>query len=215
MQLNWDSSGTQHGTYSSIPTSAIQQLNQTWVQNHNAASYFNGSELVSGGNNQYGSAWVSTLQTISTFHASFDFEFGGNASAQGLTFCIQNTGTSAVGSSGGGYGYAGISNSAALVIGLSNKTGVSTGGGTPSPGNSTSPVDMTTGDLMHCTLSYSGTTLNMTITDQITGNTFSKSYTVNIPSAVGASTAYVGFTASTSSNGNNCQAYVANLNFGP
>ncbi|MGH9699782.1 MAG: hypothetical protein ACRD52_10030, partial [Candidatus Acidiferrales bacterium] len=40
-----------------------------------------------------------------------------------------------------------------------------------------------------------GTTLTMTITDPTASKTFTASWTVNIPSVVGGSTALVGFTA--------------------
>jgi len=37
----------------------------------------------------------------------------------------------------------------------------------------------------------------LNLTDTVTGKTFSQAYTINIPSTVGANTAYVGFTAGT------------------
>ncbi len=46
-------------------------------------------------------------------------------------------------------------------------------------------------------LVYNGTTLTMTITDTVTKAAYTTSFTVNIPTAVGGSTAYVGFTAGT------------------
>jgi len=48
------------------------------------------------------------------------------------------------------------------------------------------------------TLSYHGTTLSETITDQTTGASFSRAYAnVNLPTSVGGSTAFVGFGAGT------------------
>src|SRR4029077_745289 len=48
------------------------------------------------------------------------------------------------------------------------------------------------------TLSYSGTTLTETITDQTTGATFSRAYQhVNLPTAGGGTPAFVGFGAGT------------------
>ena len=53
-------------------------------------------------------------------------------------------------------------------------------------------------DTFQATLSYSGTTLNETITDQTTGATFSRAYqNVDLPNSVGGSTAFVGFGAGT------------------
>jgi hypothetical protein len=214
-QLTWDSSGQQTGTYTSIPSSDLQVLNQNWSQNGNASSYFNGSELVDGGSSEAGSAFVTTKQTVSSFHCAFDFQFGGNLSSKGLTFCIQNSGSTAVGNNSTGYGYKTISTAMCLAFSLGNNIGVTTGNSNPSPATATSPVVMSSGDLMHCVLSYSGTTLSVNLTDQNTGDNYTGSFTVNITTAVGASTAYVGFTGSTSSGSSNTTAYVTNFNFGP
>lgn len=62
---------------------------------------------------------------------------------------------------------------------------------------STSPVSLSAGHTYNVSLSYSGTTLNLTITDNSTSQVFGPhAFTVNIPSVVGGNTAYVGFTAS-------------------
>jgi hypothetical protein len=217
LKLYWDSSGQQTGSYTAIPISDLQTP-QSWRFNGNAAAYGNGSELVNGTARVSGSAWLDTPQTISSFHTAFDFEFA-NPSSSGFTFCLQNTGLSALGNDSSGLGYSGISSSFCLKFEIRNgedDTGVYTGGATPSNPTysmSSSNVTLSSGDLMHCVLSYSGTTLNMTLTDQITGKSYSNNFTVNIPSAVGANTAYVGFTGATSNSV--CEAYVMNFNFGP
>jgi hypothetical protein len=49
-------------------------------------------------------------------------------------------------------------------------------------------------------MTYNGTTLTMTITDaSVPADTFTTSWTVNIPGTVGANTALIGFTAGTGS----------------
>jgi hypothetical protein len=50
-------------------------------------------------------------------------------------------------------------------------------------------------------LSYDGTTLTETIADTVTGDTFTTSYTLNIPALVGSTTAYIGFGGGTSDAG--------------
>ena len=50
---------------------------------------------------------------------------------------------------------------------------------------------------MNVQLSYNGTTLTMTITDATTSAKFTTSWTVNIPTEVGSTTALVGFTGGT------------------
>src|SRR5207302_1724066 len=122
-----------------------------------------------------------------------------------------------LGPSGGGVGYgpgqpggtAGIAKSVAVKFDLAANAGE----GTDSTGeytNGASPtfpaIDMTSsgvnlhsGDVMNVHMTYDGTTLAMTITDATAGKSFTASWAVNIPSVVGASSAYAGFTAGTGS----------------
>ncbi len=159
------------------------------------------------------SAWFNTPVNIQTFTTDFTFQQT-QPQADGMTFAIQNSSPTAIGNYGGGLGYGsdtignpGIPNSLAIKFDLydnngegTNTTGLYIGGASP-----TTPatplgggVNLATGDIFAVHLVYDGTTLTMTITD--TSNsaaTFTTSWTVNIPSAVGANSAYVGFTAGT------------------
>jgi hypothetical protein len=85
-----------------------------------------------------------------------------------------------------------------------NLTGFYSGGTYPqAPNNpqydmSGSGVNMESGDLFTCTITYDGSSLTETLTDTITKATYTKTYTgINIPSLVGGNTAYVGFGGST------------------
>ena len=84
-----------------------------------------------------------------------------------------------------------------------NLTGFYTGGTYPQAPNNPqfdmapSGINMASGDLMRATLTYNGTVLTETVTDTVTGATYTNSYTANIPALVGGSTAYVGFGGST------------------
>jgi len=60
-----------------------------------------------------------------------------------------------------------------------------------------SGVSVHSGHPLTVNLNYNGTTLVETVTDTVTSAHFTHSYTVNIPSIVGGSSAYAGFTAST------------------
>jgi uncharacterized membrane protein len=51
--------------------------------------------------------------------------------------------------------------------------------------------------VMHAHITYDGTNLTLLLTDTVTSQSFTASAAINIPSVVGASTAYVGFTAAT------------------
>jgi Legume lectin domain len=56
-----------------------------------------------------------------------------------------------------------------------------------------SGVNLHSGDILHAHITYNGTTLTLTLTNA----SFAASTMINIPSTVGANTAYVGFTAGT------------------
>jgi hypothetical protein len=60
-----------------------------------------------------------------------------------------------------------------------------------------SGVNLHNPDPMHAHVTYDGTTLTLTLTDTVTAASFTASKAINIPTTVGANTAYVGFTAGT------------------
>ena len=172
-------------------------------------------EITDGGQSEAGSAFWTTPVNIQAFTTNFTFQFS-SAVADGFTFTIQNAGLTALGGIGGGLGYgpnpatgtpAGIAKSVAIKFDIysnsgegADSTGVFTNGAVPS----TPAVDLTSsgivlssGDTISAQLVYNGTTLTLNLTDTVTNDTFSQSFTVNIPSTVGANTAYVGFTGGT------------------
>ena len=67
----------------------------------------------------------------------------------------------------------------------------------PAVNLTSSGIVLSSGDTISAQLVYNGTTLTLNLTDTVTNNTFSQAFTVNIPSIVGANTAYVGFTGGT------------------
>ena len=67
----------------------------------------------------------------------------------------------------------------------------------PAVNLTSSGIVLSSGDTISAQLVYNGTTLTLNLTDTVTNNTFSQAFTVNIPSTVGANTAYVGFTGGT------------------
>jgi Legume lectin domain/Bacterial lectin len=119
-------------------------------------------------------------------------------------------GPGALGAHGGGLGYAGIPNSVAIKFDLfsnagegPDSTGLYINGAMPTvPAlNLTGTgIDLHSGDYMDVHITYDGTTLNLTITDNLTLATWSHSFAVNIPAIVGGNTAFVGFTAGTGHN---------------
>ena len=163
-------------------------------------------ELTNGGANEARSAWYTTPVSVTGFTTDFTFQLV-DPTADGFTFTLQNSGTSAVGTSGAGLGYAGIAHSVAVKFDLYNNsgegtdsTGVYVNGASPtvpSTDLSTSSFSLHSGHPLHAHLAYSGTTLTLTLTDTTTNASVTKSFTINIPSTVGGNTAYAGFTAGT------------------
>src|SRR5262249_53328365 len=153
------------------------------------------------------SAFWKTPVNIGSFTSDFSFQLT-SPTADGFTFAIQGLGPTAIGSAGGGLGYAGMLNSAAVKFDLhsnagggNNSTGLYTNGATPTvPATTiTGGVDLHSGHVLQAHLAYDGATLTLTVTDPTTTpvSTFTTSWPVNIPNVVGASTALVGFTGAT------------------
>jgi hypothetical protein len=175
--------------------------------------------------NESGAAWFATPVNVQSFTTVFTIKET-SASANGMTFAIQNNppaytsdntaaswsgGPNAVGGSQSALGYggqqstggnAGILDSVAVAFDLynvPNSIGLYTNGATPTGSQTgiTGGLNIASGHPIQVTLTYSGTTLALSLLDTVNGGTFSHSWTVNIPSVVGGNTAYVGFTGAT------------------
>ena len=166
-------------------------------------------------NGQAGSAFSNIKQDVTSFHTSFTFAYT-DPHADGFTFCIQGGASTALGPTGGGLGYGpddpggtgGIANSVAVKFDLydnngegDDSTGLYQDGASPTNVGSVdlhaSGVDLHSGHLFRAEMNYDGTTLEVIISDTNTGASDTQNYTVNIPSVVGGSTAFVGFTGAT------------------
>ena len=167
--------------------------------------------LTDGGAGEARSAFFNTPVNVTNFTNTFTFQ-DTSASADGLCFVIEASGATAVGGAGGNLGYAGLTgplstNSLCIAFDLYNSaaateisnTGLFTNGASPAggAGSAAGSLSFQSGDVMSVQMNYNGTTLTMQITDTVTNATYSTSFTVNIPSVVGGSTAYVGFTGGT------------------
>jgi hypothetical protein len=174
----------------------------------NGGASISGSALLltNGGVNEGRSAYYSSPINVQSFKTAFVFQLT-NANADGFTFCIQNSESSALGGNGVGLGYTGIPKSVAVTFDLQNNagkrlnsTGLSTGGAnplTPSIDLSSTGINLHSGDPINVNVSYDGTTLTMTETDLTNNATATQKYQVNIPQQVGGDTALIGFTAGT------------------
>ena len=165
-------------------------------------------ELTDGHSAEYAVAWNATKVGVASFTTDFTFKLT-SATADGFTFTVQNDpkGTWASGGNSSALGFAPIAHSVGIKFDLYNATTLAAQSTTGMLENGASPatqnIDMSkyinlhSGDTMHAALVYDGTTLTETVTDTVTKTVFTKSYTVNIPSILGSTTGYVGFTAST------------------
>ena len=197
-----------------------------------------GSNLVLTPNtgNQSGAAWLTSPFRIgagTTFQSTFTFQLNKDSPQQltpadGFTFVIAS-GTSSLGSSGGGLGYAGASNSVAVSFDTydngssdgnsSNHVGVLSNGstnlltfGNPYGQNcdthANGGCNLANGFLSNShiwtgTVSYDGSQISVIVMDPAEGyaTTVISNYAINIPQLLNSTTAYVGFTGSTGSNG--------------
>ncbi len=178
----------------------------------NGSASFSGSslELTNGGLYEASSAYFATPVNIQTFNTDFNFKLT-SPTADGFTFAIQNIGPTALGHDGDSLGYMGIGKSVAVKFDLyqnagdvsNDSTGVFVDGVRPTGPTSVnltdSGINLHSGDEMDANITYDGETLTLTITDMVTLATWSHPFVVDIPSTVGGSTAYVGFTAGTGS----------------
>jgi len=161
--------------------------------------------------NQIGTAWYTTAVPVSGFTTDFTFQVV-NGVADGFTFAIQNSaaGYHAAGGDGGALGYRGIKKSVAVKFDFyhASTTGVYLNGGSPQSASTdmtAAGINFCSGDVFKAHLVYSAGTLIVTVTDTVNGSQFSQSYQVDIPTAVGSSTAYVGFTGATGAESANQQ----------
>jgi hypothetical protein len=185
----------------------------------NGGSALSGTRLrvTDGGTMEDRSAYWATPVNVQNFTTDFTFQQAPVTSptGDGFAFVLQSSGVTAVGIAGGGLGYGsdtpgaggGIPNSIAIKFDLysnagegPNSTGLYTNGAsptTPAIDMTNSGVNLHSADVMRAHITYDGTTLALTLSDTVTGATFSTSWPINIPTTIGSNTAYAGFTGGT------------------
>ncbi len=174
----------------------------------NGSAAISGSilNLTDGKPNEAGSSFFVSPVNVQSFTTDFDFKLS-NATGDGFTFTIQGDGPTALGAPGGSLGYRHIDKSIAIKFDLfdnagegSDSTGLYFNGANPTLpaiNLSNTVIDLHSGDAMNAHMTYSGSTLTLTITDLVTNKKWAHPFVVNIPAVVGGNTAYVGFTAGT------------------
>ncbi len=199
-----NANGVVYGSDQSFTTPA-QSGGAGWTLNGGATMTGNTITLTVGAGNTSRSAFLNNPQDVTAFHIVFFYQdVSGAGSADGVTFCIQNDprGATALGGGNGGssLGYQNITPSVALAMNIyaGNGRGVALfQNGAVTYGYASLLPDVDIGgntDLIQVNVDYDGTVMTVTFKDTVSGGIASTNWTVNIPSVVGGSTAYVGFT---------------------
>jgi hypothetical protein len=162
-------------------------------------------QLTNGGY-QRGSAFFKTPVGIGRFSTSFNFQ-ANNGSGDGIAFVLQGKDPTALGSGGGGLGYAGIENSLAVLFDTNGDAGVgknmigfAINGGTPVGGSldlTAAGIDLRSGHEMRVVIGYDAGVLTVSIADVVTGKAAQLQTKIDVPSIIGGPAAYAGFTAAT------------------
>ena len=176
-----------------------------WQTNGSIATISNNVlTLTDGGASRTSTAFLTNAVYVGgAWTASYIYNSHGGG-ADGTAFILQNTAANAfaLGTGGGGVGYAGMnSNSLAFIINLYNGNGQTPGialskngitGGTIY--SSALPVSTTTTNDILVTLNWASGVLTATLKDTLTLATYTTNYTVGaLAPILGANVAYVGF----------------------
>jgi|GEM_PF-1549569 len=162
--------------------------------------------LTDGAGSESRQAWYNTKVDVSRFLAQYTYEdtTGGTGGADGITFCIQSTGTTAEGGGGGSLGVSGITPSLDFAMNVYHGTtpagpaaGWNLNGGNATP-TQTAPLVLDNGSHpINVVLYYDGTTATAWLTDPTAGTTAPvMTLGVNLTNLVG-NPAYIGFTGAT------------------
>ena len=199
-------------------TTAVSSISSTgWTLTHNAQTgYGTVNATVSGTTatittksaNESTQAWYNTkVNTAGNWLASFVYTNStGGTAGDGITFTLQDVGTTAGGGNAAGLGYATVSTVSGIATSFAMGINISTGPGFAFSTNGAAfgtfgegSVTTTTTTAITITLSYNLATTTLTLTATQGSNTYTTTDVVNIPNIVGSS-AYVGFTGGTGSS---------------
>ena len=177
--------------------------------------------LTSAGPSQSGSAFSSTTINAASFSTAFSFrisqaggsccDLSGDTGADGITFVVQSVSAS-IGGGGGGIGYQGITNSAAVEFDTwqnsfdpdSNHVGVDTNGNVTSLATQHVSPNFDDGNKWYAWIDYDGGLLSVRANQTgVRPASALLSYSLNIPALLGGNTAYVGFTSGTGADWGN------------
>ncbi len=193
----------------------------TLMLNGTATVDFSGSvlTLTSNANDQAGSAFTpDPVEVANGFSVDFVYTASGNRVADGVTFTIQNDSPFALGAGGGSLGYVGIINSIAyemnIYTGAGQPVGTNVSIGGAGQYFSSAPVDLASGHPIAVNLIHNplDSTLTETLTDQLTGDTYtSVLFGFDLAFSLFDTAGYIGFTGAT--GGANATQTISNFSF--
>jgi hypothetical protein len=146
------------------------------------------------------SAWYNYPLYIGAFQASWTYTDSGGIgnTADGMCFAIQNDprGPTALGGGGGALGISGVTPSAELefnvypnnTVGIAFNVNGASGGYTP-----VTPVVLDSGHPINVSVTYLNGIMRLVLQDPVSATTFSANLPADLPTIVGGTTAYVGF----------------------
>ena len=158
-------------------------------------------ELTPASANQAGSAFTSNhivLNPNDGFGTFFMFRLSqpGNTPAGGITFTIQSAGSSSLGGSGSGLGYSGITNSLSVGFGADNGISVNLNGVLNAASVNANTVN--DGNIWYAWVDYKGVSQDLEVrlsAIPVRPLAPTLAVSVNLPSVLGGTNAFVGFTA--------------------
>jgi hypothetical protein len=196
-------------TITILPYLTFNGAGSGWSITGNAGAGYISSgvlQLTDGAGDEARASFFSNQVYVGAFQASWTYQdVNGPGGADGFAFVVQDDprGAAALGADGGSLGYGGtglITPSVSLQFNIYQ--GNSYGGvgiGFTTDGNVAevappSPVHIDSGNPINVVLTYQNGVANLFLQDTVAGGTFSGSAVINIPSTVGSTSAYVGFT---------------------
>jgi len=179
-----------NGSAANLTTSDGPVLELTPATANQAGSAFTSKHIVLGPNDGFGTFFIFRLSQP------------GNTPVGGITFAIQNASSSSLGSSGSGLGYSGIAKSLSVGFGADNSVSVNTNGVLSASSVTNNAVN--DGNLCYAWVDYEGVSQDLEVRlSQIPVRPLAPTLAVgvNLPSILGGSKAFVGFTGATGAGG--------------
>ena len=187
-----------------------------WMLNGGAVVSNDMLTITGGAAGETRSAFLLSRQPVGAFMTQFSYQ--STSGETGFAFVAQNSpaGASALGGVSNCLALCGITPSAAVEFNLNTAQG-GTGSRYASNGvtgsyASTLPLDLDSGNEMLVTLVYDGGILTEHLVDQVTGQTYDATNTVNIPNDAGGANAVIGFTGASGPVGS--RQTIRNFTFG-